>query len=49
MTNKEPKAQAADLTAQCSYYKGNKRLQKGQAARMASGWVLPESSPQLAA
>lgn len=30
MTNKEPKAQTADLTAQCSSYKGNKRLQKGQ-------------------
>lgn len=36
MTDKEPKAQTADLTAQCSYSKGSKRLEEGSAGSVAN-------------
>lgn len=40
MTNKEPKAQTGDLTAQCSHYKGNERPEKGQQVGwQMSGWL----------
>lgn len=40
MTNREPEAQTGDLTAQCFYYKGNKKPEKGQQVEwQMSGWL----------